>query len=126
VGFIDKNWSTSPWIRCVAHQNFQTAEIAVTDPTNNQVSYVADAVTIRKLPEVQLSSRDHDIFSGLPIPLWFSFESSAGLLFRSEPFFDANNNLIDRFQTSALTNRTRLAPHLTTALHLGDFTWCPA
>jgi LPS-assembly protein len=125
AGFIDKNWSTFTLDTVASRaQNFQTAEIAVTDPATNQVSYVADAVTIRKLPEVQLSSRDHDIMAGLP--LWFSFESSAGLLFRSEPFFDANNNLIDRFQTSAFTNRSRLAPHVTTAFHLGDFHLVPS
>lgn len=127
AGFIDKNWSTFT-VDTVASrtQNFQTAEIAVTDPATNQVSYVTDAVTIRKLPEVQLSSRDHDLVTVGGLPLWFSFESSAGLLFRSEPFFDANNNLIDRFQTSAYTNRSRLAPHLTTAFHLGDFHLVPS
>ncbi len=125
VGFIDKNWSTFT-VDTVASrtQNFQTAEIAVTDPVTNQLSYVTDAVTIRKLPEVQLSSRDHDIVAGLP--LWFSFESSAGLLFRSEPFFDANNKLIDRFETSAFTDRIRFAPHVTTALHLGAFHLVPS
>ena len=34
-------------------------------------------MTIRKLPEAELTSRDHDIFHGLP--LWYSFDSSAGL-----------------------------------------------
>jgi LPS-assembly protein len=127
VGFIDKNWSTFTLDTVASRaQNFQTAEIAVTDAATNQVSYVADAVTIRKLPEVQLSSRDHDLVTVAGLPLWFSFESSAGLLFRSEPFFDANNNLIDRFQTSAYTNRSRLAPHLTTAFHLGDFHLVPS
>ncbi|MGD0868285.1 MAG: LPS assembly protein LptD [Bryobacteraceae bacterium] len=127
TGFIDKNWSTFTLDTVASRtQNFQTSEIAVTDPTTNQVSYVADAVTIRKLPEVQFSSRDHDIVTVDGLPLWFSFESSSGLLFRSEPFFDANNNLIDRFQTSAYTNRSRLAPHLTTAFHLGDFHLVPS
>jgi LPS-assembly protein len=127
VGFIDKNWSTFT-VDTVASriQNFQTSEIAVTNPATDQVSYVTDAVTIRKLPEVQLSSRDHDLVTVAGLPLWFSFESSAGLLFRSEPFFDANNNLISRFQTSAYTDRIRFAPRVTTAFHLGDFHIVPS
>ena len=127
AGFIDKNWSTFT-VDLVASriQNFQTSEIAVTNPVTDQVSYLTDAVTIRKLPEVQLSSRDHDLVTVDGLPLWFSFESSAGLLFRSEPFFDANYNLISRFQTSALTNRTRFAPHVTTTFHLGDFHLVPS
>lgn len=127
TGFVDKNWSTfTADIVASRIQNFQTTDIAVTNPETNQVSYLTDAVTIRKLPEVQLSSRDHELVTVDGLPLWFSFESSTGLLFRSEPFFDANNNLISRFQTSALTNRTRLAPHVTTAFHLGDFHLVPS
>jgi len=127
VGFIDKNFSTYTLdIVASRAQNFQTSEIAVTDPTTNKVTYLTDAVTIRKLPEVQFSSRDHNLLRIFGQPFWFSFESSAGLLFRSEPFFDANNNLISRFQTSALTNRVRFAPHVTTAFHLGDFHIIPS
>jgi LPS-assembly protein len=127
AGFIDKNFSTYT-LDVVASrtQNFQTGEITVTNPATEQTSTVTNAVTIRKLPEAQFSSRDHELFTIGGLPVWYSFESSSGLLFRSEPFFDASNNLISRFQTSALTNRTRLAPQLTTAIHLGDFHLVPS
>jgi LPS-assembly protein len=125
VGFIDKNWSTYTLDTVASRtQNFQTAEIPVTDPVTNDVSYLPDAVTIRKLPELQFSSRDHDLIAGLPV--WYSFEATTGLLFRSEPFFNSNNQLTSTFETSPFTNRSRLAPHLTTAFQLGDFHFVPS
>ena len=59
------------------------------------------------------------------IPLWFSFDSSAGLLSRSEPFFQNDPTaanpytLAGEFQTGEFMNRVNLAPHVTTAFHLG-------
>src|SRR6185295_12330647 len=81
-----------------------------------------NAVTIRKLPEAEFSSRDRR-FSKLP--LWVSFDSAAGLLYRSQPIFE-EGVLIDRFETNRFTNRIRLAPHLTTALHLGELHLVPS
>src|ERR1035437_3168498 len=109
----------------IDHRHFQTLEVPVIDPvTNTQTGYLTDAVTIRKLPEVEIGSRDHDIFHGLPV--WFSFDSAAGLLARSEPFFDSGNHITDRFETSPFTPRVRFAPHLTTAIHFGQFHIVPS
>ncbi len=44
----------------------------------------ANQVVIQKLPSVEFTSRDKTLLSG-PVPIWFSFESSATLLSRSEP-----------------------------------------
>jgi LPS-assembly protein len=124
-GVLDKSWSTYTADILVSRtQLFQSVEQQVSDPVTGQQSLVADAVTIRKLPEGQFTSRDHDIWRGLP--LWYSFDASAGLLFRSQPFFDSNNQLTDRFETSAFTDRVRFAPHLTTALHLGALNLVPS
>ncbi len=61
---------------------------------------MANAVTIRKLPEVEFTSRLRRILD--PLPFYFSFESSAGLLFRSEPVFNADNTvLVDKFPDRA-------------------------
>ena len=117
-GYIDKSWLTFTLdVELSRLVNFQTAELPFTDPVTGQVTrFQTNAVTIRKLPEVELGSRDHSIWHGLPV--WYTLDSSAGLLFRSEPFYDSNNNLTDRFETSPFTDRFRFAPHITTAIHL--------
>jgi LPS-assembly protein len=128
VGFLNKNWSTYTFNAIFARQeNFQRAEVPVTDPATGKSRYVADAVTIRKLPEAELSSRDHLIWKN--IPLWFSFQSAAGLLYRAEPVFDSVSNptaLVDTFRTGQFMNRVNLAPHLTTAFHWGSFHLVPS
>jgi LPS-assembly protein len=106
-------------------QNFQSTEIAVTDPGETDPHYVANAVTIRKLPELNLDSSDHSIWKGLP--LWYSFNGSAGMLFRSEPIVNQDGTaIVDRFQTSQFTDRIHMAPHLTGAFHFGDFHFIPS
>ena len=125
VGFINKNWSTMTFNAVFSRlQNFQTAEISVTDPLTGQTNLTTNAVTLRKLPEVQMSSRDHTIWKDLPV--WFSFESTAGLLYRSEPIFDSSNTLVNRFATGQFMHRVDLAPHVTTALHWGPVDLVPS
>jgi LPS-assembly protein len=126
-GFIDKSWSTYTFdVVASRTQAFQTVEQEILDPATGKTSLgPADAVTIRKLPEAELTSRDHDIFRGLP--LWYSFDASAGLMFRSLPYFDsAGTQVTDQFQTSAFTGRLRFAPHLTTAFNLGPVHFVPS
>jgi LPS-assembly protein len=115
VGFVNKNWSTYSFDGVFARmENFQRPEIAVADPVTNSIHYVADAVTIRKMPEAEFTSRDRQIWKNLPV--WFSFESAAGLLYRDEPVFNGDV-LIDRFQTGQFMNRMNLAPRVTAAFH---------
>jgi LPS-assembly protein len=119
-GFINKDWSTYTFDVVAARlENFQQSEIPVTDPVTGNTNYLTDAVIIRKLPEAQFYSRDHALFSKLPI--WYSLESTAGLLFRSAPVFDSNNKLIATYETNQFMNRVNLAPHITTAFHFGDW-----
>jgi len=125
VGFVNKDWSTYTFDVAFARlQNYENIEQLFVDPVTGKSSFITDAVTLRKMPEAWWSSRDHQIWRG--VPLWFSFDSTAGLLFRSEPFFDSNNALISRFQTSTFTDRVHLAPHLTSALHLGPLHLVPS
>jgi LPS-assembly protein len=118
VGFVNKNWPTDSLDVIVARlENFQTVEVAIPPGGNN---YVANAVIIRKLPEAEFSGRDQPIWGNLP--LWFSWDSSGGLLYRSEPVFNSGlTQLIDRVRTGELMTRENLAPHITGAFHLGDF-----
>jgi LPS-assembly protein len=117
VGFVNKNWSSFTVNAIFARlQNFQTSEIDTT-PADPAPHYVANAVTIRKLPEVEFSSRNRRILDRLPF--YFSFDSSAGLLYRSYPIFNADNSaLVDNFQTGQLMNRSSFAPRVT-----GAFQW---
>jgi LPS-assembly protein len=128
VGFVNKNWSNYTFNLVFARlENFQSIEVPIVDPATGNSHYVANAVTIRKLPEAELSSRDHLIWKNLP--LWFSFQSAAGLLYRSEPVFDSTTNptiLIDTYKTGQFANRLNLAPHVTTAFHWGNFHLVPS
>ncbi len=124
VGAIGKSWKQYSF-HAVAEriQNFQSGEIPVIDPETGDQRFETNAVTIRKLPQAELSGRDQKIFGRLPV--WFSFESAAGLLFRSAPVFEGGS-LVYKFQTHQSTNRVHLAPHLTTAIHAGPLHIVPS
>ena len=86
---------------------------------------MANAVTIRKLPEVEFTSRLRRFIS--PLPIFFSFESSSGLLFRSEPVFNAANTLlVDKFQTGQFMNRTGFSPRVTGMFTIGGIHFAPS
>jgi LPS-assembly protein len=126
-GFLDKSWQTYTFDLVVSRtQVFQYVEQELVDPTTGKTSLgPANQVTIHKLPELNLTSRDHDIFAHLP--LWYSFDASAGLMSRDEPFFNsAGSQVVDEFKTSFFTGRAHFAPHLTTAFSLGPVHFVPS
>ena len=94
VGFLTKHWSDFAF-NVVAQQN-----------VNFQSTAPNDKIIIRKLPEVEFTQREHQV-DFLRQPFWISFDSSAGLLRRSQP----------AFQTRQYVERVDFAPHLTTAFH---------
>jgi LPS-assembly protein len=75
----------------------------------------ADKIIIRKLPEVNFLSRDRQLVDG-PIPLWFSMESSAGFLDRTQP----------DFQTRQFVSRLDINPEISTSFHWGGFSLQPS
>jgi LPS-assembly protein len=125
VGFLNKNWSSFTFNAVVARlENFQSAEIPLVDSaTNKVIGYQTNAVTLRKLPEAQFNSSDRQIWNR--VPLWFSMQSSAGLLFRAAPVFE-EGKLVEHFETGQFMNRVNLAPHVTSAFHFGDFHLVPS
>lgn len=124
IGFLNKNWKDyTVDIVGARLENFQSSEIQVTDPVTQATRFETNAVSIRKLPEVLLNQRERQIWKH--VPLWFSFDSAAGLLYRSEPIFDQNNVLIDNFQTGQFMNRVHFAPSLMSAFHWHDFHFVP-
>jgi LPS-assembly protein len=123
-GFVNKDWSTFTFDVVFSRlENFLGLEKQITDPVTGSQQYLTDAVIIRKLPELELASRDRQIWRR--IPLWYSFDSTAGLLSRSEPFFNGNT-LVDTFRTPAFTNRENFAPQLTSAFHFAGISLVPS
>ena len=88
VGFITKQWDTFS-----ADLVFQRIE-------NFQTTNKGDSIVIRKLPEFDFSSRDREISSAV-IPIWVSFDSSAGLVKRSQPLFVQTQQFVDRVDAAA-------------------------
>ncbi len=124
IATLNKDWSSYTTNFVFARlENFESVEKEQTDPLTGEIRRLSNSVIIRKLPEAELSGRDRRIWSRLPV--WFSFDSYAGLLYRTEPIFDGNT-LVDRFQTGQFTDRLNIAPQLTAALHLGAFHIVPS
>jgi LPS-assembly protein len=103
VGYLTKHWSTFA-LNLVAERDEQFQSTAP-----------GDNIIIRKLPELQFLSREHEVLSG-PLPVWVSFETSAGLLHRTEP----------DFQTRQFVDRLDFNPRITSALRWKGFSLIPS
>jgi LPS-assembly protein len=103
AGFLTKHWSS-----------FAFTVVAERDEDFEDV-LPADKIVIRKLPEVEFLSRDRQIVGGI-LPVWFSLQSSAGFMDRTQP----------DFQTRQFVSRLDLYPELTTAIHLAGFSLIPS
>ncbi len=102
TGFLNKNWSANTFNAVFERlENFQSAE-------------PEDSIVIRKLPEVRFLGRDRQLWRR--VPLWFSFESSAGFLRRNQPLF----------QTRQFTDRMDVMPRVTSAFAWKDFHFIPS
>jgi LPS-assembly protein len=102
TGFVEKHWSTFGFY-VIAERSEEFEDVTP-----------ADKIIIRKLPEVEFLSRDTQIVDGI-LPVWFSFDSSAGLMDRSEP----------DYQTRQFVSRLDVHPELTTTIHWAGFTLTP-
>ena len=98
VGFVIKHWSSYAFDVVVDRDQ----EFESTAPN--------DTIIIKKLPEANFLSRDRQILGGV-LPVWFSMNSSAGFLDRSQP----------EFQTPWFVSRLDVYPEVTTAFHFGGF-----
>ncbi|MEQ1947643.1 MAG: LPS assembly protein LptD [Bryobacteraceae bacterium] len=103
VGFVEKHF-----------RDFDTFIVAQRN-VNFQSTAPGDDITIRKLPEVQFSEREHELHIG-SLPFWVSFQSSAGLLRRSQSLF----------QTRQFVSRIDFEPTVTTAFHWGGLQLVPS
>ena len=69
-----------------------------------------DTIVIKKLPMAEFLSRDRQILGGV-LPIWFSLNSSAGFLDRTQP----------EYQTPRFVSRVDVYPEVTTAFHFASF-----
>jgi LPS-assembly protein len=74
-----------------------------------------DKIVIRKLPMVEFESRDRQILGGA-LPLYFSMQSSAGFLDRTQP----------DFETRQFVSRVDVNPELSTEIHWAGFSLLPS
>ena len=104
VGFLTKHWSSFGM------------NVAVGRDEEFQSVVPGDDIIIKKLPEFDFFSRDRQVLAG-SLPLWISFDSSAGFLDRSQPGFQGQ----PAFQTQNFVDRLDVYPHITTAFHWAGF-----
>jgi LPS-assembly protein len=98
IGFIIKHWSTFAF------------DVAATRDEEYENTIPNDTIVIKKLPEAEFLSRDRQILGGV-FPLWFSLNSSAGFLDRTQP----------EYQTPRFVSRLDVFPEVTTAFHFDNF-----
>jgi LPS-assembly protein len=145
VGYVGKDWSDYTIdIAAARLEDFQSAELPVENTVTGKTPTQTDAVIIRKLPEVDFSGREQQIGD---LPLWYSFDSSAGLFYREEPLYEqipypatccftgtftpnpgfpgSDTLLAQRFQTGPFAGRINFAPNLMTAFHFHGFDFVP-
>jgi LPS-assembly protein len=79
-------------------------------------------VILRKLPQVDFSGRDQQINSTV-LPVWWSFDSSAGLLQRSNPTEAAQDEYA--YKTEGFMPRLDIAPRVMTELSWDGFSITP-
>jgi LPS-assembly protein len=99
VGFVIKHWSSFAFD--VAASRDEEFEDAISPN---------DRIIVKKLPVAEFLSRDRQIVGGV-VPVWFSLNSSAGFLDRTQP----------EYQTPRFVGRVDVYPEVTTAFHFDGF-----
>jgi LPS-assembly protein len=106
IGYLTKHWGDFG-VEFIAQRNFDFL-------TAGSATVAQTSIETRKLPEVDFSEREHEI-KAFDWPFWVSFDSSAGLLERSQ----------GEFQTRNFVPRLDVGPQITTAFHWGDLQIVP-
>lgn len=113
VGFVAKDWSSFSFDTVFSRLESFQSSTPITITQGSHTTTETDAIFIRKLPEVDFSSRERQIWDKLPI--WFSFDSTAGFLDRSEPHFQTGQVTQVGIATPSFTGRVDFEPRVTTA-----------
>lgn len=102
LGFLTKHWGDFG-LDFIAQRNFDFL-----------TAVPQTSIEIRKLPEVDFSEREHEL-KAFDWPFWVSFDSSAGLLDRTQGAFETRN----------FVPRLDFGPQITTAFRWGDIQIVP-
>ncbi len=112
VGFIDKHWST----------------FGITVLAERDVNYLdinpKDTITVRTLPSVEFDSSEH-LISDRWLPVWFSMQSSASGLNRTQPGGTSPAAYVGTLDTLAFVPRLDAEPSVSTAFHWEGFSLMP-
>lgn len=102
IGYIEKQWKGNGLTALFQrNQNFQS-------------DLPGDSIVIRKLPQVEYTRRDSQIWKRLPV--WLSMDSSAGLVRRNQPLF----------QTRQHVERLDATPRATAIFKFAGFSLVPS
>jgi LPS-assembly protein len=85
----------------------------------------ANQVVTQKLPYFEFFSRDQN-FSKASLPVWFSFDTGAGLLTRSEPTALGPGNVPISTLNSGPVGRIGVEPRVATNFRIAGFSFTPA
>jgi LPS-assembly protein len=118
AGFISKSF------------DYNTFNVVASRDENFQDNLKGDYILIRKFPEFQLFGRDRLVADG-PVPLWFSYDATAGLLYRFSPTttvkLQNGTSYTDlQLQTQQLSQRLNVAPRAMTAFHFAGIHLVPS
>ncbi len=81
----------------------------------------SNQVVVQKLPSFEFLGREQNLVHG-PVPVWFSFGTSAGLLTRSEPLNGVTTDVIH----SGAIGRIDVEPRVSTAFQFAGFSLNPS
>lgn len=95
IFFTSKDWSSYHFNAVFSQQD------------NFQSNLPGDKILIRRLPSVEFAGRDRQVTKqDSPVPVWLSFNTSLGLVRRTQPLF----------QTRRFVERMDIEPRISTAL----------
>jgi LPS-assembly protein len=101
IGYVSKNFSTF------------SLNTSLSRDANFQSLRPDDTVVIRKFPNFEFNSLDHQFVQGA-VPLWFSFDTSFDLLSRDQPSFETADFQQLGFETRNFVQRGDFYPRVST------------
>ncbi len=121
IGYLQRRFDDDRYSLNIVFSRDQLFESAT--PLNQ----TPDQVIVQKLPSIEFSGRDQQIAGG-PVPLWFSFSSSVGMLDRSQPtgYVPEAGGVPSAVFSSGPVGRLNLEPRVSTAFSFAGFSLSPA
>ncbi len=119
IGYLQRHFHDDAYTLDIAikrDQEFQA--ITFQGQTPNQV-------LIQKLPSIEFSGRDQQIATG-PVPLWFSFDSTAAALTRDEPTGMVTGFSPKETLQTGVVGRIDIEPRVATSFSFAGFSLAPS